>query len=102
MLYDSSKIEEIEYQIYNKWFDNFIKELPQIKYIYIQTNPDIAYERILKRNREGETIEKEYIYECHNYHEEWLNTVSGVKIIDANKNENSVLLDVLDYLKITQ
>jgi len=95
MLYDSGKIEEIEYQIYNKWFDHFIIELPKIKYIYIQTNPDIAYERILKRNREGESIEKEYICNCHKYHEDWLSNLPDVKIIDGNKNEGFVLLDVM-------
>lgn len=100
MLYDSGKIEEIEYQIYNKWFDNFIKELPEIKYIYIQTSPDIAYERILKRNREGESIEKEYICSCHKYHEEWLNSVTGVKFINGNNNTDSVLLEVMKYLGI--
>lgn len=106
MLYDSGKIEDIEYQIYNKWFDNFIKELPQIKYIYIQTSPDIAYERILKRNREGESIEKEYICSCHNYHEDWLignsekNSEKNLKIIDGNNNADSVLLEVMKYLGI--
>ena len=102
MLYDSGKIEDIEYQIYNKWFDNFIKELPQIKYIYIQTSPDIAYERILKRNREGESIEKEYICSCHNYHEDWLigNSEKNLKIINGNNNTDSVLLEVMKYLGI--
>lgn len=98
MLYDSGKIEEIEYQIYNKWFDHFIKELPQVKYIYIQTTPDIAYERILMRNRDGENIEKKYICECHEYHEKWLNELDNLTIINADRGKEDVLLEVLGTL----
>ena len=37
MLYDDKKIEEIEYSIYKKWFDDFTKELPKISFIYLKT-----------------------------------------------------------------
>ena len=42
-------------------------------YIYIHTDPNIAYERVNKRNRQGENIPLEYLKNCHNYHNEWLN-----------------------------
>ena len=80
MLYDSGKMEHINYVIYNKWFDEFISDIPNIEYIYIKTTPEIAYERIIKRNRLGENISKEYLCECSNYHDNWLNnnyTIDG-------------------------
>jgi len=85
MLYDDKKIEEIEFVIYKKWFDEFIDELPKINYIYIKADPDVAYKRVLKRSRQGETIPLDYLEKCHIYHENWLKTVEGHKrVFDAN------------------
>lgn len=88
MLYDTNKIETIEYQIYLKWFDEFIKELPVWGMIYLHTTPEVSHERVLKRAREGESIPLEYLQQCYNYHEEWLNKESSVLTIDVS-NENS-------------
>ena len=38
MLYDDGKISEIEFQIYMKWFEEFIKDFPSFHTIYLQTN----------------------------------------------------------------
>ena len=72
MLYDDGNIEEVEYQIYNKWFEEFITELPPIDIIYVNTAPETAFSRVKKRGREGETIPLEYLQNCHKYHESWL------------------------------
>jgi len=81
MLYDENIIEEIEYTIYNMWFDEFIKDLPKFKYIYVKTTPDIANKRIIKRNRLGENIDIKYLENCHKYHEEWLNNLEDNNIL---------------------
>ncbi len=72
MLYDEGKINEIEYKIYNKWFDEFIKDFPKVEYIYLKTDPQTAFDRIIKRARPGEIIPLEYLTKCHKYHEDWL------------------------------
>ena len=84
MLYDEKKINEIEYQIYNKWFDEFISDFPPIEYIYLKTTPNVAYERIIKRDRTGEDIPLEYLIKCHDYHEQWLNNCTSKYVIDCN------------------
>jgi len=69
MLYDDHKMEEIEYQIYNKWFHSFIDLAPLHKLIYLKTDPEISFKRIIKRNRDGENgIPFDYIKNCHSYH----------------------------------
>jgi len=69
MLYDDHKMEEIEYQIYNKWFYSFIDLAPLHKLIYLKTDPEISFKRIIKRNRDGENgIPFDYIKNCHLYH----------------------------------
>jgi deoxyadenosine/deoxycytidine kinase len=95
MLYDDKKISQIEYTIYKQWFNEFTNDLPKHKYIYIKTSPITAYERVLKRNREGEVIPLDYLEKCHHYHEVWLFNSNTTEInnliqldgnIDINEN----------------
>ena len=89
MLYDSGKIEEINYKIYLKWFDEFLDNLPNIILIYIKTAPKIAYDRVVKRNRQGETIPLEYLSQCNDYHDKWINSVDiNYKLIIDGNNDN--------------
>jgi deoxyadenosine/deoxycytidine kinase len=93
MLYDTGMIEEIEYQIYLKWFYNFQRDYPIAKYLYLRTDPDVANYRVLTRNRVGENIDIGYLNKCHKYHEDWLNNVkisSNVITIDANESEDKM------------
>jgi len=84
MLYDDGKIGEVEYQIYNKWFIEFIAEFPEIEYVYMKTSPEVALSRIIKRARLGENIPLEYLKRCHDYHEEWLAQYSNKCVLDGN------------------
>ena len=73
MLFDSGNIRVENYKIYLKWFDTFVKEFPIHKVIYVNTSPEICYDRIQKRSRDGEnTITIEYLETCHKYHEDML------------------------------
>jgi deoxyadenosine/deoxycytidine kinase len=75
MLYDSKKIEEVNYKIYLSWFDTFAEEFPVHKTVYIKTSPEICHLRILKRLREGESnIPLEYLNNCSKYHDNMLDT----------------------------
>jgi len=95
MLFDDKKIEDVNYQIYNKWFDHFVEDVPISKIIYLKCDPSIAQSRVLKRNRQGETIPLEYLEECHNYHENWLlKTDTETLIIDANKENTETQVDI--------
>ncbi len=92
MLNDSGKIEEVEFQIYNKWFSEFISDIPNIHFVYIKTDPKIAYERVIKRNRKGETIELEYLDMCSKYHDSWLleNIMGKTLSVDGNNESEEV------------
>lgn len=86
MLYDDSKIMDVEYQIYLKWFDEFTSDFPKEHIIYIKTTPEIAHARVEKRARKGEIIPFEYMKKCHQYHENWIKTTPPdmLCIIDGN------------------
>lgn len=71
MLYDTNKMNPFEYQIYNKWFEEFIKKLPDHQFIYLHTKPETCIKRIKQRGREGEDkIDIEYLTSCNNYHDD--------------------------------
>lgn len=84
MLYDENKIGEIEFKIYNMWFEEFLKDLPEIEIIYLKTNPEISNERVLKRSRKGENIPIDYLKSCHDYHEKWLNNHKPIITLNAD------------------
>jgi len=101
MLFDDGKIEDVEFAIYKKWFDEFMEDLPVMAFIYIRADPKVSFERVEKRAREGEkSIPLNYIENCHRYHENWLMTDRAtvkkhdLLVIDANEdiNENPDLL----------
>ena len=96
MLYDQKKIEDVNYQIYLKWFDHFAY-LPDM-YIYINTLAETCVERVEKRAREGEAgISLEYLKQCHDYHEDMFTGIQKNKkkktmVLDGNGNDNQVQL----------
>lgn len=94
MLYDCKKMNNIEYQIYNKWFDEFAECLNNMKTVYIRTSPEICDKRVKKRNRQGEDIPLQYLKDCHYYHDSWLNSPSSIErgevlVINGNEETNT-------------
>ena len=100
MLFDQGKIEDVCYKIYLNWFDEFIKDFPINYSIYVNTEPEKCYERIHKRARDGEeVIPLQYLQECHNYHEAFLNTTNKIYLnnltLDGNIDiyENELMVE---------
>jgi deoxyadenosine/deoxycytidine kinase len=105
MLYDDGFINEIEFQIYNKWFEEFIIA-HTCKTIYLRCEPVVAYERVQIRSRIEETIGLDYLQKCHNYHERWMNEIWDedrcLYTIDANVDMNlnpETILEWIDLVK---
>ena len=91
MLYNEGKIEDVNYQIYLMWFNTFYDDFPISRFIYLRTSPETAFERVQKRNRDGESIPLEYLTACHHHHEQWLYSKTynkDVITIDANNDES--------------
>ena len=84
MLFDDGMIDHDEYQIYNKWFDEFLDDMNLGGIIYVRAEPNVCAERVIIRGREGETIPIDYLEKCHQYHEEWLNDSTNKLTIEAN------------------
>jgi len=93
MLYDNGFIEDVEYQIYLMWFEEFSYINNSIRYIYVNTSPKICYNRISKRLRNGENkIELAYLEQCAKYHNEWL-IDNKVLLLDGDLEfENNIII----------
>jgi deoxyadenosine/deoxycytidine kinase len=97
MLHDDGKINNIEYQIYMKWFDEFMDDLSLAGIIYMRSTPEICFGRVIKRSRPGEHIPLEYLIKCHEYHENWIlhnSETDSVVIIDCDT-------DIIEYPSIS-
>jgi deoxyguanosine kinase len=89
MLFDQGKIEDVNFQIYLNWFDEFAKDFPVNDIIYVNTEPEKCYERIHKRARIGEeVIPLSYLKSCHEYHGTFLDETMGLKASQLVLNGN--------------
>ena len=102
MLYDTGKIELVNYQIYLNWFNAFAEEFPINKIIYVKADPETCYERVGKRHRDGEDkIPLAYLASCNNYHDNMLDksqidcVCKNQLVLDGNIDiyENTNVLD---------
>ena len=78
ILYDTKKIEHINYQIYLNWFNTFADEFPINKIIYVRAEPETCHQRIATRNRNGEdNIPIDYLKSCSDYHDNMMDKTSN-------------------------
>lgn len=102
MLYDSGHIQHIDYQIYSKWFECFANDYPINKVIYVNSSPEICYERIHERSRLGESeIPLSYLSSCDLYHKNMIETFSeneSISVMELNGNTNIKIKENEHYL----
>jgi len=106
MLYETGKMEDVNYQIYSTWFQTFLEEFPVHRVIYVKTLPEICHQRIANRSREGEeNIPLDYLTSCYKYHEDMMvfftnNIVASDKqlILDGNVDINQNTHQMEDWI----
>jgi len=91
MLFDSELIEDVNYQIYLKWFDTFIEDYPISGVIYVKTNPQVCFDRIKQRSRIGESeIPLDYLTKCDEYHDNMMKEIftlsTNILTLDGNQD----------------
>lgn len=112
--YEHGYMSDLEWQMYNNWFDFLISNKCKhpLGFIYLRVEPDIAYQRIKKRNRIAEkNITFSYLRQIHTHHERFLINKEGVSnelkkipvlTIDCNQEfeaDENVLKNHLDALQ---
>ncbi|NWX03366.1 KITM kinase, partial [Caloenas nicobarica] len=71
----SGKMPEVDYVVLTEWFD-WIQNNTDVSVdliVYLQTSPEVCFERLKRRCREEEKIiPLEYLEAIHQLYEEWL------------------------------
>jgi deoxyadenosine/deoxycytidine kinase len=90
MMFDNGILNSYEFHVYNTWYQFLTSILPDVcGYIYLQVNPGVCIQRIINRNRSGESlIDVNYIQSLHERHDNWLlnSTDTPVCLVDGNGN----------------
>lgn len=99
----SKLIHDVEVTVLENWTEWCINNanIKMDLIVYIRTSPEIAYQRVQKRERQEETsLTIEYLKKIHNIHEEWLyhqtlfKVPTPILIFDGNKNLEEMLSEV--------
>ena len=103
MLHDQNIITSIEHTLYNSWcnfYENYVRGEFKEKIIYLRSDPNICYTRIMKRGRsEEKNISQTYLNNLHSYHEDWLSNHADILIIDCDQDFES---DIVNQKKIIE
>jgi len=79
--YENGFLSELEWRLYLEWFNFLVTGTctPPLGFIYLRTDPEVAFERIQKRDRDGEkAISLQYIQQIHTCHENFLVHKNGL------------------------
>lgn len=113
--FESGFMKKIEWEIYKEWFawlaENYAPR--PSGFIYLRTNPETCYKRILKRSRSEECdISMGYLESLHKRHEDWLihkkDVINHLKTtpiltLDCNEEfENNIPVQKEHILKIKE
>jgi deoxyadenosine/deoxycytidine kinase len=99
MLYESKDISQEQFEIYNRWFDEFLEDVTMTGIIYLKTEPQVCFERCTTRSRKGEnTISLEYLTKCSEMHDKWLNH-ECITILELSDNTEEEINDVEMFIR---
>jgi deoxyguanosine kinase len=99
MLHDSGTLNEAEYAIYLRWFDELTEGLTIDHIIYVRTEPTECEWRVKCRNRSGEDIPIEYLESCHRYHENWLRPFEDKVILSGELTTDEMIERIKPFLQ---
>jgi len=105
--YTLGNMDDVEYASYLYQYEQAIKDTPTIHgYIYIKTPVDVCIPRIIKRHRlEESDIPPWYLEKLGEAHDEWLNKLDNVLVLDGSKDwtdpdtQDAILLAAKTFIK---
>lgn len=92
--YQMGTMSALEWKLYQEWFSWLIQDYVKKPhgFIYLKTDPEICYERLLKRSRsEEKAVPLDYLQKLHAKHEDWL--VDKKDVADHIKNIPVLILE---------
>jgi len=99
MLVDDETLDKLEMDVHKQILNMFNYEKPDLL-IYLDTSPELSYERLLRRSRNGElTISLEYLTKLNQiYNQEKDNLAKRVVVINGNQSEEEILNQAIQLI----
>lgn len=94
MLHEDGMIDPLEWEAYNLWhkfYETYIKK-NNIRYIYLKVDPEIAKQRIIKRDRKEETeVDISYLRNLNEHFDKLIKNDKNmsINVFDCNYDEDS-------------
>ena len=89
LLAEDGLLEPVEAQIYQMWFNEFMKDIPEPEVIYVRTSPRTCVDRAAKRGRPGEAVTPAYLASVHAKHEAWLVDSEQSRVLVLNADQDA-------------
>jgi len=106
MLHEQQNISDMEWQLYNEWYQFAVRNSPTIHgHVYLECDTATCMNRLQKRHRCEEVgVTADYQKQLIDKHEEWLSTIDSAKVCKLNVNNDfldddancSTLIDNID------
>jgi deoxyadenosine/deoxycytidine kinase len=91
MLRSSGDIDELEWSLYETWFNTFGNKLPVKGIIYLSTSAETSKNRIGIRNRHGEeNIGIDYLNSLDDQHKKWITNTEIPSLILSTEDDVSL------------
>lgn len=92
--YANNFMTDLEWTLYEQWFTSLVARncLPPFGFIYLKVNPDIAYDRIKKRNRISEqNLSRAYLEQINKRHEDFL--INKIELLPKLQDVPLLIID---------
>ncbi len=79
--FEQGTMTALEWKLYQEWFAWLVDQYTTkpTGFIYLRTDAQVCYERLVKRNRHEESaVPLQYLEQLHNKHEQWLIHKQGI------------------------
>jgi len=99
MLHRQGKLDDLEWELYMKWFDAFAADLPIKGIIYLTTGVGTSADRIKLRHRAGEdSIPTAYLSDLDSQHASWIDSIH-LPVLRVNTDVGHTIDDAVDAVR---
>jgi deoxyadenosine/deoxycytidine kinase len=100
MLHKQGKLDDLEWDLYLKWYTNFAADLPIRGIIHLTTDAHISQERIVKRGRSGEeSIPLSYLADLDAQHTQWIRSTKLPTLQVTTEDMDAALKTIQEWLQ---
>jgi deoxyadenosine/deoxycytidine kinase len=99
MLHREGKLDDLEWTLYLKWFNNYAANLPIRGVIHLTTSATTSKDRIAMRGRSGEErIPIEYLESLDEQHNRWMATVH-LPVLEVSTEPGTTIETAVDSIR---